>query len=103
MLKISRFVVEYPDEFENKNLYKEPEIKPIKVNMPQFKELYGDETNTKSDYSQHEVEAEIDEEGVIESFADFNENNSKKVCKVNWLIIPVLFVIILIGLLFLKV
>ena len=105
--EIPDLIVEYPDEFEvNKNLYKEKEMKPIKINMPQFKELYGDgeELPIERDYSDHEVQAEtMAEEETIETFSDYNNKNNKKTCKINWIIIPVLFIFILLGLILLKV
>lgn len=96
-------VIEYPDEFETQNLYRETEVNPIKVNMPQYKELSGNQSNNdvNLDYSNHNEEANVvSEEDILESFADFN---NKKTCKINWIVIPVLFIIILLGLLLLKV
>jgi hypothetical protein len=94
--------VDYPNEFEvSKNLYKEKQVEPIKINMPQFKELYGDieESERIADYSKHEVNSEE----TVETFTDFNNKNNRKTCKINWIVIPVLFIIILLGLLLLKV
>lgn len=122
--------IEYPDEFETKNLYKERDSKPIKINMPQYKELYGNEVNENTKYSLSEVYqnnnvvSEETEDGqnnqennngennqqnnngqnndnVIETFEDFNKKNVQR-CRVNWIIIPILFAILLVGLLFLK-
>jgi len=102
--------IEYPDEFETKDIYKETISTPIKINMPQYKELYGDdfEKEKEPDYSQHSVKQTIpdpdpieQDEAIIESFIDFNTKNNKQ-CKINWIAIPVLFIVILIALLFMR-